>query len=123
MAGGEVVAAIEDNICLLHQFRQAIACSAFCQRDHVDLGVDVRKGLFSRFDFRLTDALGRMQDLALQVGQVDRVVIDQRDSSDAGRGKVVGGRRTQAASAKHQRVSGKQPFLAFDADFIEQDMT
>ena len=36
----------------------------------------------------MTDALGSVHDLPLQIGHVDRVVIDECDRTDSGRGKV-----------------------------------
>ena len=63
-----------------------------------------------------------MRDLALQVGQVHRVVVHQRDTAHAGRAQVQRHRRAQAARADHQGMRGEQTFLAFDADFLEQDV-
>ena len=63
-----------------------------------------------------------MGDLALQVGEVDLVVVDQGDPADAGRAEVERHRRAEAAGADHQRVGGSEALLAFDADVVEQDV-
>ena len=63
-----------------------------------------------------------MGDLALQVGEVDAVVVDDRDAADAGRAEVQRHRRAEAAGADHQRVRGEQPPLALDADVVEQEV-
>mgnify|MGYP003353549886 CR=1 FL=1 len=46
-------------------------------------GVQPRDGGLSRCHFRLPDRLGGVKDLALQVGQVDRVVIDDGERAYA----------------------------------------
>jgi hypothetical protein len=61
-------------------------------------------------------------DLALQVGQVDGVVVDQGDPADAGRAEVQRDRRAQPAGADHERVRCEQTLLAFDAELVEQDV-
>jgi hypothetical protein len=43
-------------------------------------------------------------DLALQVGQIHRVVIDDRESADAGRAQVQRHRRAEASGTDHQGV-------------------
>ena len=63
-----------------------------------------------------------MGDLALQVGEVHRVVIDHGDPAHAGGAQVQRCGRAQAAGADDHRVGGKNAFLALDADVIEQDM-
>jgi hypothetical protein len=61
-------------------------------------------------------------NLALEVGEVDRVVVDQGQAPDARRAQVQADRRAQAAGADHERMRGKQALLPLDADFVEQDM-
>ena len=43
-----------------------------------------------------------VQDLPLQVGNIDHVVVDDAQCADTGRRKIVSGRRAQAAGANHQ---------------------
>ena len=63
-----------------------------------------------------------MRDLALQVGEVDLVVIGQRDAPDAGAAEVQRHRRAKPAGTDDQRVRRQQALLPFDADFLEQDV-
>ena len=63
-----------------------------------------------------------MEDLPLQVGQVDAVVIHQRDAADAGDAEIHGHRRTEAAGADDQRVRRQEFFLAGYVDVIQQDV-
>jgi hypothetical protein len=75
-----------------------------------------------RFGLGLADARQVVCDLALQVGDVDRVVVDDRQVPDAGRAQVQRHRRAQATGSDHQRVRSEQPLLAFDAELVEQDV-
>jgi hypothetical protein len=85
-------------------------------------GVDLLQGFASRFDLGLAHARGGVHDLALQVGEIDGVVIHQRDVAYPGRGQVHGRRRAQAAGTDHQGMALQQAGLAFDVDLVEQDV-
>ena len=63
-----------------------------------------------------------VRDLALQVGEVDMVGIDQREMADAGAAQVQRHRRAEAAGADDERTRTQQTLLAFDADLVEQDV-
>jgi hypothetical protein len=63
-----------------------------------------------------------VRDLALQVGEIDAVVVDQRDAPDPCATEVQPHRRAEPARADDQRARGEQPALAFDADLVEQDV-
>jgi hypothetical protein len=61
-------------------------------------------------------------DLALEVGEVDLVVVHQRDVADAGCRQVQRHRRAQPAGADDQRVAGTDALLAVDAELFQQDV-
>ena len=63
-----------------------------------------------------------MDDLALQVGEVDLVVVAQGDAADAAGCQVERDGRAQPAGADHQRVRREQFLLAVDADLRQQDV-
>ena len=48
------------------------------------LGIEGSQGHGTRFDLGHAHAFGRMQYLALQVGQVDLVAVDERQPADPG---------------------------------------
>ena len=68
------------------------------------------------------DVGGREQDLALQVGELDDVVVDDADAADAGGGEVVQHRRAQPAGADDQHRAGAQLLLAALADLLEDEL-
>ena len=63
-----------------------------------------------------------MDHLALQVGRIHHVVIDQADAPDAGRGQVQRHRRAQPAGADHQHGGGLQLALPFQPDLGDQQV-
>ncbi len=90
------------------------------------LDLDVRVELVDRLlggvDLRHADAVGGVDHLALEVGDVDHVVVDDAERADAGRGEVERGRRAEAAGAEQQHLGVEQLELALDADLREQDV-
>ena len=91
-------------------------------RDDVDLRVKRAQTRARGCGLAGADVGGVEQQLALQVGQVDAVVIDDAQRADAGRGQVQAGRRTEAAGADHQYARGLEFFLAGDADLRQQQV-
>ena len=63
-----------------------------------------------------------MQDLALQVAQVDDVVVDDADRADAGRREVEGRRRAEPAGADQQHLGVEQLRLPLLADLGQQEV-
>ena len=73
-------------------------------------------------DLALADPVGRVDDLALEVADVDDVEVDEADRADARGGEVERGRRTEAAGADEQRLRAEQPGLAGRADLRDQQV-
>ena len=63
-----------------------------------------------------------MDHLALQVGGVDHVVIDDSDRANACGREIEGGRRSETAGAEQQHLRLEQLDLAFDPDLGQQDV-
>ena len=68
------------------------------------------------------DVGGAMDDLALQVGEIDPVVVDHAQGADAGGGEILQERRAEPAGADHQHARGDQPRLAHAADLGQHDV-
>jgi hypothetical protein len=64
-----------------------------------------------------------VRDLPLQVGEIDVVMIAQRQAADARSGEVQRDRRAQPARADDQCMRREQPLLPLDADLGEQDVS
>ena len=72
--------------------------------DDVDVGVERLDRLARRGGLRLADPLGVVDHLALQVGGVDDVVVDEAERADPGRGQVERGRGAEPAGADQQHL-------------------
>ena len=70
--------------------------------------------------FGVADAVGRVDHLALQVREVDDVVVDDAERADAGRGEIQRGRRAEPAGAEQQDLRVEQLLLALDADLRDE---
>ena len=68
------------------------------------------------------DPLGGVDHLALQVREVDDVVVDDPERADAGRGEVQRRRRAEPAGAEQQHLGVEQLLLALDADLRQQQV-
>ena len=68
------------------------------------------------------DAVGRVDDLALQVREVDLVVVDDAERADAGGREVERGRRAEPAGAEQQHLRLQQLGLALEPDLRDQQV-
>ena len=101
---------------------EQIAFGACLQGGHLHIAVDALEPLLAGCGLGLADAGFGVQNLALQIGQVDRVVVNQRDVADTGRGQIQGRRRAEASGADDQRVGIEKGLLALYAQLVKQDM-
>ncbi len=90
--------------------------------DDLDVGVEGVDRDARRLDLALADPVGRVDDLALEVADVDDVEVDEADRPDARRGEVERGRRTEAAGADEQRLRAEELRLAGRADLGDQQV-
>ena len=88
--------------------------------DDVHVGVQRVDRLLGGVDLRHADAVGRVDHLALQVGEVDDVVVDDPERADAGGREVQRGRRAEPAGAEQQHLRVEQLLLALGADLGDQ---
>src|SRR5207244_11289740 len=78
--------------------------------------------LLRRFDLRLADSIGRVQDLPLQGRKVDDVGVDYAERPYPRGGEVVRSRRSETARADEQDFAVQQFLLAGLADLGDQKM-
>ncbi len=122
LAGGKVVTAVEHQVDGGHHGTQGIFIQGLAMGNQADLRVDCRQPAQRRVDLGRTDAVGVVDDLALQVGQVDAVEIRQVQFADTGGGQVQGHRRPQATQADNQYPAVFQAQLAVDIHLLQQDL-
>jgi hypothetical protein len=80
-------------------------------------------GRADRFHLGHAYAFGRVGNLALQIGHVHDVVVDDGDAPHTCRAQIECGRRAQAAGSNDHCMRRQNALLAFDADLVEHDVT
>ena len=88
MPGCEVVAAVQHHVGRRDLLEQVMADQSPLNRDHLDAWIGLQQGQSPRLGLGPTHSLVRVQDLALQVGEIDGVAVGQHDSSDARAGQI-----------------------------------
>ena len=119
----ERVGAVEDDVVAGDDPVDVARVEHLLVADHRDVGVERLDRLAGRVDLLLADP-GRVVDhLALEVGQVDGVEVDDADRADAGRGQVEGSRRAEPAGADHEHLRVEQLRLSLGPDLGDQQVT
>ncbi|MNR41829.1 hypothetical protein D3C85_1602680 [compost metagenome] len=90
--------------------------------DQLNLGVDGRQALDRRIDLAHADAVGVMDDLALQVGQIDGVEVRQVHFTHTRCRQIQRHRRTETAEADDQYATVLQAQLTVDIDVLQQNL-
>ena len=122
IAGGEVVDAVDDHVVALDDLHDVGGVDPGLVLDHVDVGVERVDRLLRRVDLGDADALGVVDHLALQVGEVDHVVVDDPERAHASRREVQRGRRAESAGAEQEHLGVEQLPLALGADLGDQQV-
>ena len=63
-----------------------------------------------------------VDDLALQIGEIDVVVVADRQLSDAGGSEIQRGRRAESSRTDDRAHARGEFLLSLDADLRQQDM-
>jgi hypothetical protein len=123
VARREVVRAVDDHVpALVEDPIDVLGGQALAVRDHADVRVERLNGRLRGVDLRRPERLRRVHDLALQVGLVDHVSVDDAQRADPRRGEVQRRGRTEAAGADEQHARVEQPHLALLADLRDQQV-
>ena len=88
--------------------------------DHLHVRVDIVDAVRCGLDLRAADVLVAVQELALQVGDVHGVEIDDAQRAHAGCGQVHRRGAAQPAGADEEHLALQQLDLAGLAHFLEQ---
>ena len=118
----KIIAAIQHYIRLHYQIAQLRFVGAHRQRNAFDFRIDVVQRGSCRTDLGLTDRRGAMNDLALQIAEIHRVMVTQGQLPDTAGGQIQRGGRTEPAEADDQHLRRKQALLPLDADLRQQDV-
>jgi hypothetical protein len=122
IAGGEVVGAVGHQVVALDHGGGVVRVDLQLVALDLDLGIERVGALHGAFGLGLADPAGGVGDLAVQVGEVDPVVVDDAQGPDAGGGQVEHQGRAQAAGTDQQHLGIEQPGLADPADLGQHDV-
>ena len=87
-----------------------------------DVRVEAGERAGGALGLRPADLGGGVQDLALEVGEADRVVVDDAEGADAGGGEVEERRAAEAAGPDDEHAGGAEALLAGAADLVQHDV-
>ena len=122
VARREVVHGGHDDVVAVDHGERGGGAQARGVRLERHLGVERRQPLRRHLGLAPADVGGREQDLALQVGELDDVVVDDADAADAGGGEIEEHRRAEPAGADDEHRAGAQRVLAALADLLEDEL-
>src|SRR3954449_9455369 len=122
VARREVVDAVDDDVPALDDLHDVRGVEARLVLDDVDVGVQRLDLLLGRVDLRDADAVGRVDDLALEVRDVDHVVVDDAQRAAAGRREGERRRGAEPARAEQQDLGVEELLLALLADLRQQEV-
>ena len=118
----EVVGAIDDHVGGSDECCKCLAADARGDPAQLDTRIDRRKPRDRRIDLRLPDVGRRVENLALQVGEIHAIVVAQRERADAGGGEELRDWRTEPADPDDQRVRLREARLRVRPELVEQDV-
>ena len=121
-AGGEIVGAVADQVVGPDQRQGIGGGEPGLVGLHRHQRIDRPRGGGGVVDLGLADPGGGMGDLALQVGEIEQIVVNQADGADPGRGQIEQQRAAEPAGADDQHPGLTQFGLSDAADLGEQDM-
>src|SRR5438874_1693140 len=122
IARREIVAAVRDNVIRSEDRLGIFGAKAHGMGFDADAVIDGAKGGPRAVDLERPDAFGGMHDLALQISQIDPVVVDDADRPDTGGGKIQQHRRAEPAGPDDQHARLQELFLPLLADLVEDQV-
>ena len=102
MAGSEIVGRIDHQIRRRNCLEQGASSQRFTDGPHFNFGVDGQYAACKRIGLVLADCRSDMTDLALQIGEIDRIAIRQQYASDTSRPQIQRHRTPQPPCTDYQ---------------------
>ena len=88
VASGKVIGAVNDDVVITQNLQRIRTGQLHFVSDDVDFRIQVLQTPRGHGHLRLPDIRRRIHHLALQVGDIDAIEIDDADASDTGRGQI-----------------------------------
>ena len=113
----EIVGAVHDDVVGLDDLDRVFARQARIMNDDFDARVDAVDGFLGRLRFGPADVGVGVKNLALQIGEIDVVEVNDAEFADAGCGQIHGDGRAESSRANTQDTRGTDFLLAGQTDF------
>jgi hypothetical protein len=123
MTRREIVRAVENHGRACDQLVELVSIDVLLYGNKDHIRIDRSQCHPARRGLGHADSPGCVKDLALQVGQVDPITIDESQRADPGGCEVQRRGGSQATRANDQPVRCAQAVLTLDAELIEEYVT
>ena len=122
IAGGEIVGTIGDEIVAGNDIERVVRREPHPMGLDVHMGIEAAERRGGALHLGPADIAGGVDDLALQVRQRDRIVVDHAERADAGRREIKQHRRAESAGADDQHPRPLERRLAGAADLAQDEV-
>ena len=122
VAGAEAIGAIEYQVVVPEQRAHVGGLQFQRMGPHPDLGIQAREPLAPGLGLGARDAAAVEQHLALQVGELHAIAVQQSQRAATRGRQIQRGRRAEPADADHQHAGRLQFLLSGRADLGERQM-
>ena len=121
-AGGEIVRSVGHDVVAADELLRVVGRQPRGMGFDLHMGVEGARGLGGGVGLGAADVGGPMRDLALQVGQADRVEIDDAERADPRRRQIEDHRAAQPARAHHQHAGRLEARLTGAPHLAQHDV-
>jgi len=122
IARRKVVRSVEHDIVLLHERHRICRREPVRVQVHVYMRIQIVQTVARRLEPGSPHVARAMQDLSLQVGDVNPVVVDQPDRPHTGGGEIERRWRPESTGPDDEHTGGLEPLLSLDADIGQGQM-
>lgn len=98
-AGGEIIGAVQDQIIAGEQIETVSDVEASRMFDDVDMRVDLGEAIAGAGEFWGVGSISVVKNLAVEIGEIDLIGVDEANRADSGRREVEDRRGAQSARA------------------------
>ena len=122
VSGRKVIAAVDHEVEVGEQFEGRGRRESFRHGDDRRFWIEGRDGQDSGGDLAATHIGHAVDELAVKVAQLDRVIIDDADGSDTGRREGGNHAAAEAASADHEHSGCREPGLLVGSEAGQREL-
>ena len=117
VTGGKVVRAVHDDVVGAEEFEGVFTGEAGVVKHDLDVRIEAADGFPGGLGFGPADIRGAVENLALEVGEVHRVEVDDAEFADARGGQIHRDGRPEPACPEAQHAGGANFLLALQPHF------